>query len=410
MQHRILRTTLLGLALIACGEEDAGPTSPAADPELASLEALGEELFFDTALSFDQTQSCATCHEPERAFIDPRVDVAGEILPVSRGDDGVSFGRRNAPSVAYAAFTPAFGVGTRNRFNKQSQHRLYEGPLGGFFHDGRALSLEEQAGIPPLSSVEMGMPSEAAVVERLAVNPRYRASFEFLFGDDVFDDPLPAYAAMTASIAAFERTEDVSPFDSRYDRALRGEVTLSFKELTGRALFFSEFTNCAICHQLHSNGDPVAKFEETFTGYEFHNLGIPSNPEVATLSGDSSPDRGLGTRTGFDDGSQLGKFKTPTLRNVAVTGPYMHNGVFSELRTVVEFYDRFNNPEQRALNPETGAPWREAEVSEGVQLELLEVGDPMTDLQVESMVCFLRTLTDARYEPLIEERGIGCAD
>ena len=88
----------------------------------------------------------------------------------------------------------------------------------------------------------------------------------------------------------------------------------------------------------------------------------------------------------------------------------MHNGVFSELRTVVEFYDRFNNPEQRALNPETGAPWREAEVSEGVQLELLEVGDPMTDLQVESMVCFLRTLTDARYEPLIEERGIGCAD
>ncbi|MEL6547097.1 MAG: hypothetical protein AAFQ82_20895, partial [Myxococcota bacterium] len=212
-----------------------------------------------------------------------------------------------------------------------------------------------------------------------------------------------------ASRRRLVRTEVFAPFDSKYDRSLRGDASLSFKELTGRALFFSEFANCAICHQLRNNGDPVGRLTETFSGYEYHNIGVPSNPQARSLSGVAQPDQGLLERDDVDDPSFLGLFRTPTLRNVAVTGPYMHNGVFKDLRTVIEFYDRFSN-EDRVVNPETGLPWRDAEFETTVATELLRVGRPMSDLEVESMVCFLRTLTDARYEPLLEGDGTNCAD
>ncbi|MEM6731698.1 MAG: cytochrome c peroxidase [Myxococcota bacterium] len=388
--------------LAGCGGDDALPM-----PELDTLESLGEALFSETALSANRTQSCATCHNPDRGFIDDRLGEGGRISPVSLGDNGVSYGDRNAPSAAYAAFAPAFELGTRTRFNKQTSNRLYEGPLGGLFYDGRATSLEEQAAGPPLSAVEMGMPSKVAIAERLAGGRRYQEAFNFLFGPGILDDPNAAYEAMTQSIAAYERTELFSPFDSKYDRFLRGDDTLSFKELTGRALFFSEFANCGVCHQLHNNGDPVNRFVETFTGYEYHNIGIPVNDAARTLSGASED---LGLESALGENEFRGLFRTPTLRNIAVTEPYMHNGVFQDLRTVIEFYDHFNNPDARTNNPETNAPWRDPENPETVATNLLRIGRAMSDLEVESMVCFLRTLTDARYEALIEPKGIDCAN
>ncbi len=107
--------------------------------------------------------------------------------------------------------------------------------------------------------------------------------------------------------------------------------------------------------------------------------------------------------------AQRGQFKVPTLRNVAVTGPYMHNGVFARLRTVIEFYDHFVNPTARALNPETNQPWAPPEVPETVANELLKVGRPMDDRDVEALECFLKTLTDARYESLLGD-DTTCAD
>lgn len=401
MQRLLFASVIAWLA--GCGEEPAAPVA------FSDLEALGEELFFDQALSRDGNQSCATCHNPEAAFVDDRTGDDGRVLPVSLGDDMTSFGARNAPTASYAVLAPAFSFGTRERHNKHNQNRLYEGPLGGLFHDGRATDLAAQAGGPPLSPVEMALVDEAMAVDRLKANPRYVASFELLFGEGILSDVPRAYAAMTEAIAAFESTEQFAPFDSKYDRSLRGEATLSFKELTGKALFFSEFANCAICHQLRGNGDPIGKFEETFTGYEYHNVGTPANPEAQALSGVFEPDLGLLSREDITDPAHAGKFRTPTLRNVAVTGPYMHNGVFRDLRTVIEFYDQFNNP-ARTVNPETGVGWREAEVPETVAEDLLGVGDPMTDLEVESLVCFLRALTDARYEPLLENDGTRCAD
>ena len=106
----------------------------------------------------------------------------------------------------------------------------------------------------------------------------------------------------------------------------------------------------------------------------------------------------------IDDPDQAGKYKVPTLRNVAVTGPYMHNGVFRELETVILFYNRFilTNRESQT-NPETGQPWGDAEVADTVDLELLAQGQPISSLQVGPLAAFLRTLTDRRYEPLIVE-------
>jgi cytochrome c peroxidase len=113
-------------------------------------------------------------------------------------------------------------------------------------------------------------------------------------------------------------------------------------------------------------------------------------------------DRGLLEHPRIDDENQAGKFKVPTLRNVAVTGPYMHNGVFQELRTTILFYDKFNNS-TRQLNPETGQPWREPEVKQNLALEEEEFDAPaLTDKEVDALVAFLKTLTDQRYEHLLE--------
>ena len=389
----------------ACAPEDDKPLSPSV---YTDVEGFGEALFFDENLSMRRTQSCATCHDPDRAFTDGRMNDDGRVGAVSLGDDGSSLGDRNAPSVAYAFLSPEFHVGTRERHNKQNQHRLYVGPLGGQFWDGRAPDLEDQAGGPPLNPIEMGMPDLGAVVERLNEDQEHqRALFEF-FGHEAINNEESAYAAMAQAIAAYERTEAFAPFDSRYDRSLRGEVALSFKELTGKAIFFSQFGNCAICHQLYSEGDPINETREPFTGYEFHNIGVPANEAVRRENGVTALDEGLLATGALDEAMTRGAFKTPTLRNVAVTGPYMHNGVFQELRTVVEFYDHFTNADDRPLNPETQQPWREPEIPETVQTELLKVGDPMTDNDVEGLVCFLRALTDKRYESLIPQDGIDC--
>lgn len=405
MASRVAAVGLMTLAILgACSSEPAEPIDSFED-----VEALGEALFQDTNLSKNRTQACATCHDPEHGFVDAHLDEQGRVSPVSVGDDGMSLGDRNAPSAAYALFSPSFQYGRRERHNKQQQNRIYEGPLGGQFWDGREPDLEHQAGGPFLNPIEMAMPDRATVLARLRENPEYASALPRFYGEGVLEDEEAAFAAITQSIAAYERTEVFAPFDSRYDRSLRGEVTLSYKELSGKALFFSQFANCNICHQLYSEGDPVNEKQEPFSGFEYHNLGLPVNAEVRAKNGVTEPDRGLAGNPAVTDAAERGKFKTPTLRNVAITGPYMHNGVFRDLRTVVAFYDHYNNPTERATNPETGEPWQPAEIPETVALDLLEVGDPMTDDQIESMICFLRALTDQRYEALLDD-SVVCAD
>ncbi|WP_404814955.1 cytochrome-c peroxidase [Celeribacter naphthalenivorans] len=360
--------------------------APAMAEDLATLEKLGEALFFDENLSQNRTQSCSTCHNPDYGFADPR----GMASP---GDDGVSIGDRNAPTASYAHFAPMF-------------EKLDEGVYrGGQFHDGRAATLADQAGGPPLNPIEMGMPDAASVVARLEENPAYVVAFKDLFGDEIFADQDEAYAAITKAIAAFEGTDLFSPFDSKYDRYLRGEAELTREEALGETLFFSQqFTNCNLCHELK----PRAGMEgETFTNYEYHNIGVPENGALRDMNGvgRGHPDLGLAQNALVEDAAGLaGKIKVPTLRNVAVTGPYMHNGVFQDLRTVVLFYNTYNTKsEARMINPETGERFGAPEVAENLSMEELTTGPALEDREIDALVAFMKTLTDARYEHLLDE-------
>ncbi|MCC0012944.1 MAG: c-type cytochrome, partial [Rhodobiaceae bacterium] len=277
---------------------------------------------------------------------------------------------------------------------------------GGQFLDGRASRLEDQAGGPPLNPIEMGMPDKASVVARLREDQVYLSAFPKLFEDDgILEDAEKGYAAMTRAIAAFERTETFSPFDSKYDRFLRGEVQLSEQEELGRVLFFSQqFSNCNQCHQLGKSAiDP----RETFTNYSFHNIGVPENLDLRAQNGVAvgTVDDGLAANPEVaGDPEERGKFKTPTLRNVAVTGPYMHNGVFKDLRTVILFYNKYNTKsEKRRINPETGKPFRAPPVPETISEKELTDGPALDDEKVDALVAFLKTLTDARYEHLLAQ-------
>lgn len=371
------------VAEIAASTQDPSP--------FENLAELGEALYFDPNLSANRTMSCATCHDPATAFRDPRIDVAEGMF--SLGDDGKSLGDRNAPMAAYAKFSPPFHV------------REDGVAVGGQFWDGRAKDLAEQAGGPPLNPIEMGMPDQASVVERLREDEDYIAGFKALFGDDIWSDTKSAFDAMTQAIAAFEQTDQFSTFDSKYDRFLRGEYKMTPQEELGRVLFFSQqFTNCNTCHMLKTS--PTAE-GETFTNYEFHNIGVPRNTakRIALGKDGDFTDDGLLDNTAIDDPAYRGKYKTPSLRNVAVTGPYMHNGVFSDLETVVRFYNKYNSKAAiNQTNPETGEPWGEPEVKDTISLAELEEGDALDTQRIDAIVAFLKTLTDARYEPLLAEQ------
>lgn len=349
-------------------------------------EVLGKVLFFDKNLSKNRTQSCATCHNPEAGFVDDRDN--GIKAMASLGDDGHSLGDRQAPSAAYAMFSPEF------HYDKKKKKYI-----GGQFWDGRETNLAAQAGGPPTNPIEMGMASKETTVERLKENSYYVSTFKSIYGEDIFLTPAKAYSAMTDSIAKFEMTKEFAPFDSKYDRFLKGEYDLTPLEDLGRTLFFSNNNNsCATCHVLKGED----KLGETFTNYEYHNIGTPINHELRAKNGVKEIDGGLLNNPAVNDENQKGKYKVPTLRNVAVTAPYMHNGVFKELKTVVEFYDKYNNKE-RTLNPETNKAWDEPEVKETISLDELKA-KKQNDRKVDSLVAFMKLLTDKRYEHLLEDK------
>jgi len=356
----------------------------AAPDELASL---GQALFFDTHLSANRTQSCASCHDPEHAFIDGRDNgVAGAV---SLGDDGSSLGDRNTPSAAYAFLVPDFHQDDTGEF------------IGGYFHDGRAVTIVDQAGQPFVNPIEMGLPDNAAVVERVRENPSYVAAFKSIYGSSIFSNTERAFRAITESLVAFESTALFAPFDSRYDRFLRGEYQMTEEEELGRKLFFSQMVNCSSCHLLDTLNTST---RETFSNHQYHNIGVPTNTRARQKNGVAVSHRDLGLleNPAVEDPAQAGKFRVPSLRNIAVTGPYMHNGVFQDLSTAVLFYGKFTlGGQQSQTNPETGEPWGDAEVPETVNLHLLEDGQPINSDRTAVLVAFLETLTDQRYESLL---------
>jgi cytochrome c peroxidase len=244
------------------------------------------------------------------------------------------------------------------------------------------------------------------VVERVIENPSYVAVLEKLYGGEALNDTDLAFRGITESLVAFQSTPMFATFDSRYDRFLRGEYQLTDAEELGRELFFSRLLNCSSCHLLNTLD---TSSHETFSNHQYHNIGVPANTRVRQKNGMATDHRDLGLleNPAVDDPDQAGKFRVPSLRNVAVTGPYMHNGVFRDLSTAILFYGKFQLGDQQSqTNPETGKPWAEAEVPETVNLHLLEEGQPVNRDRAAALEAFLRILTDRRYESLLAKTPV----
>ncbi|SDF10880.1 cytochrome-c peroxidase [Chitinophaga filiformis] len=279
---------------------------------------LGEQLFFDPVLSGDRTISCASCHKPQFAFAD--------TAAFSSGIHG-QLTKRNTPSITNQRGRPSF------------------------FWDGRSASLEEQAKQPIIAANEMGLPIEDAV-KRLNADSTYVRAFRKLFNS------VPTEKNLLNALAAYERTLETA--NSPYDRYINGDdQAISPAAARGRLLFIGK-ANCSNCHS-----------GEDFTADRFKNIGL-YNGTTLTDAGRFEVTR---------DSAQLGFFKVPGLRNVAITAPYMHNGMFKTLREVIQYY---NNPD--------------AIVHDGIKRDLsLNTPLNLTATEIDELEAFLKTLTDDRF-------------
>ena len=359
---------------------------PAQGDDAQGLAALGRALFHDHNLSLQRTQSCASCHSPERGFADARRVLADGA--VSLGADGVSAGRRNAPTLTYVGLVPPF-------------QRDAEGYLGGLFLDGRAPSLLEQISGPLHAAGEMAMPDAASVAARLRERPDYLSALREAGAVPQGASDEALYAGAFRALVAFERSAAFSTFDSKYDRFLAGEYEMTLEERMGREVFFSDLANCRQCHLQEPQRRAL---REPFTNFRYFNIGVPRNRALDSLPGDRpAVDEGIAEHLKADAAVERGKFRVPTLRNVAVTGPYMHNGVFQTLDTAVRFYGHYIvSSTFSETNPETGGAWGEPEVADNLAADRLGQGQPLTGYRIRQLVAFLKTLTDQRYEVLLD--------
>ncbi len=279
---------------------------------------LGKKLFSEKILSLDSSVSCASCHIPAYAFAD--------TVAFSKGIKGQE-ANRNTPSV----------LNIKNR------------PY--FFYDGRAATLQQQALVPMADKHEMGLPIPEAI-KRLNKNDTYVKLFYAAFKQS------PTEKNMAEAFAAYEQT--LETINSKYDDWANDKVKFTAAEERGRQLFIGEKAKCFDCH-----------FTEDFTSDDFKNIGL-FNGNLFTDSG-----RYLFTKKQED----IGKFKVPGLRNVAVTAPYMHNGIFKTLEEVLRYY---NNPKgffPHQINLDTT-------FSKPLGLTIKEQAD---------IISFLKTLTDKAY-------------
>lgn len=342
----------------ACREQDR-------EASLSPREALGRLIFFDGSLSEPSGQSCATCHEPERGYADR------DGRAVSEGAVAGLFGNRNAMTIAYSCYVPPL--------HYDSTEATY---VGGLFWDGRIATVEAQSCEPLLNPVEMGNSSAADVAAKIRRAPYY-GELTRLYGE--ISNPDSLLGCVADALGAYERSREINRFSSKYDAWEQGLCALTDDEAAGLELFRGRGL-CAECHIL--DPDPTAG-RVLFTDYTYDNLGIPRNadnpyyrlPARFNPDGPDAVDTGLGAVV--KDSAENGKFRVPTLRNVALTAPYGHNGYFAMLEEIVHFYNV----------RDTGHEFPPAEYPATVNTE--ELGDlKLTPDEERQIVCFLQTLTD----------------
>jgi cytochrome c peroxidase len=339
---------------------------------LSPLEQLGKSVFFDRRLSLRGNQSCASCHAPQVGWTGD-LPLVNATRAVYEGSVSGLFSNRKPPTVAYA-MAPVFHAIT------EDGDVLF---VGGNFWDGRATGerlgdpIADQAQGPFVNPVEQALPDTGCVVRRVCaadypvtLESRFTGSCSIAWPANVDAacalpaGTLPmtpqdraasnrAYDHIATAVAAYERSREVNPFSSKFDRHLAGDAMLSPEEQTGLALFAGR-GKCSACHPLDRGprGEPPL-----LTDFTFDNLGIPRNPENPWYRATSNPDGpgwvdgGLGaflaTRPEWRmyAATNTGKHKVPTLRNVdrrpdgAFVKAFMHNGYFKTLSGLVHFYN-----------------------------------------------------------------------
>jgi len=387
---------------------------------LSPVEELGKKLFFDSNLSNPPGQSCAFCHAPEVGFTGPLEEINGSGS-VYEGAVKGRFGNRKPPTAAYAGESPVLYID-----DSEEDEETF---IGGMFWDGRASGdllgdpLAEQAMGPFLNPLEMNNADEREVILKVKESD-YADFFESVWGAgslDAENDVEGTYEKIARSIAAYERSEEVNPFSSKFDdfwrnAQMRGMdvesiddtnwqdfsgLGLDESELEGLMLFVTK-GKCADCHVLTSvNGNPPL-----FTDFTYDNLGVPRNPDnpFYTMAEQWNPegqewvDMGLGAYlegiekwAGYAE-DNYGKQKVPTIRNVDLSPKegfvkaFMHNGFFTSLKEVVRFYN---------TRDVAGEDWPPAEVAENVNTE--ELGNlGLTPEEEDAIVLFMTILSDRK--------------
>jgi cytochrome c peroxidase len=332
--------------------------TPKNNPQTPEKIALGEKLFFDGRLSANGTVACATCHNPRLAFTDGRTVAVGIANRL---------GQRNSPTVLNALY---------NQFQ---------------FWDGRAASLEQQAGLPIVNPVEMGQPNLDSAIARIARIPEYRASFIRVFARQ------PNPTDLVRAIASYERSQ-VS-FDSPFDRYIAGDSNaISASAKRGWVLFRTK-GRCNLCHTFADTTTRPTRF----TDDAFHNIGVlivrhrvvplARQAEKAIAKGDTiaidqaaigTPMSALGRFLISRADSDIASFKTPDLRNVMVTAPYFHDGSSATLWDVMDHYNK-------------GAGTRDPFLSTEIQPLALH------ETEIDDFVALMASLTSPIYKDLGEK-------
>jgi cytochrome c peroxidase len=368
-------------------------------PSAPALADLGRQLFLDPALSASGKIACATCHDPKHDF------APANTQAVQRGGaDGRSFGVRAVPSLKYTQNTPPF---TEHFVDDEGDDSVDQGPAGGRTWDGRSQSFHDQARLPLFSSFEMANADSDAVVAK--VRAGHAAQFRAVFGDKVFDDKALAFKGVLMALEAYQQSPgEFYPYSSKYDAFLRHEVSLSAQELRGLTAFNDPGKgNCARCH-------PSAKIKGAFpqfTDFGFAAIGAPRNLRIPANADRRYHDLGLcgPWRTDLQDRHEYcGLFRTPSLRNVARRGVFMHNGVFHSLSDVVRFYAERDSKPQKWYPRAPGGGILKFDDLPATYVANLDTqapfdrhaGDapPLSGQDIEDIVVFLQTLSDG-YSP-----------
>lgn len=410
--------------LLALGENPY-PVRLARPPitPLSAMARLGERIFYDTSLSASGRMSCASCHSPEHHYGPPNA------APVMLGGPGLNLlGVRPPPTLTYLERHPPFSVGPDKDEDENSSvplqvalavgakhvpktaHNTADSaanlvPQGGLFWDGRVDTLQEQAIQPLLNPVEMANPSAAAVAAKLRHRP-YAPEFEALFGSGILNEPGPFVSEAMFAVARYQiEAPGFHPYTSKFDDWLEGKARFTPAELRGYVLFNDpDKANCGGCHLDTPSPDGTPP---VFTDTQFEALGAPRNPVLPANRDPSYFDLGICGPYRVDmrtDTQFCGMFITPTLRNVATRHVFFHNGVFTTLQQVMDFYAfRDVAPQKVYLH---GAKYDDIPPQFRASVDVVDppfdrhLGDQpaMTEQDESDIIAFLKTLTDG-YRP-----------